>query len=282
MEEAETAELPKWTVTRRETLAVTRLTPMRDDVVLGCATGFLYRYGQDIALVTNWHVLSGTNPVTRINSGIPNHLQFNINITYPDGRLHIRAEDISLSIAGESIWWQHSYDQIQIDIGVIRLNDIISDMESVKDGVAAFPATMVISENDAGPYATYAYPVVASEVFILGFPLGVNSHGAFPIWKRGSIATEPFIDVGGSPIMYVDALTRRGMSGSPILCFNQRLLTIDGKAAGRDDTNTPWLVGVYAGRDGVTQDEADMALGRAWKRHLLDEIFFDRRPGPAS
>jgi hypothetical protein len=38
----------------------------------------------------------------------------------------------------------------------------------------------------------------------------------------------------------------------------------------------PWLVGVYAGRDGVTGEELDMALGRVWHRRLLDEMFYDR------
>jgi hypothetical protein len=225
-------------------------------------------------------MLSGTNPVTRENKGIPNRIKFNINIVYPDGTCHIRGEDIMLSIDDKTIWWEHPMDQIQVDIGVIPLNDVISDMEPIKEYVVAFVATMAVSANDTGPYATFAYPSVASDVFILGFPHGLINQSALPIWKRGSVASEPFFDLHAGPIIYVDALTRAGMSGAPVICFGQDLFTIDGQAVG--PSNVAWLVGVYAGRDGVTKEEADMALGRAWKRHLLDDIFTHRKPGPAS
>lgn len=41
----------------------------------------------------------------------------------------------------------------------------------------------------------------------------------------------------------------------------------------------PWLVGIYAGRCGTSQDELDMALGRCWKATFLDGIFFHQVPG---
>ena len=44
---------------RLESLAVTRLTLFFHDIELGPATGFLYRYGQDVALVSCWHCFSG-------------------------------------------------------------------------------------------------------------------------------------------------------------------------------------------------------------------------------
>jgi hypothetical protein len=66
-------------------------------------------------------------------------------------------------------------------------------------------------------------------VFILGFPKGI-SQGAFPIWKRGSIATEPLYGVttiwakSGAPVILVDALTNDGMSGSPVLYFGSEVV----------------------------------------------------------
>jgi hypothetical protein len=91
---------------------------MRDEKILTPATGFFYRYGEDISLITNWHVLSGTNPITGVSIGIPNHIKFNINVFYPDGRFLIRHEDIPLSIDGNTIWWQHPMEHTQIDIPV--------------------------------------------------------------------------------------------------------------------------------------------------------------------
>lgn len=41
----------------------------------------------------------------------------------------------------------------------------------------------------------------------------------------------------------------------------------------------PLLVGVYAGREGVTADENEMALGRVWHKAFVDEIFYQGIPG---
>jgi hypothetical protein len=132
---------------------------------------------------------------------------------------------------------------------------------------------MVVDFGTERMRATFAYPLVASEVFILGYPLGLTKQGIFPIWKRGSIASEPFFDLMDGPIILVDAVTREGMSGSPVLYFGNALATTEGRDAFGPPSSQPWLVGVYAGREGVTEEEVHMALGRVWKRPLLDEIF---------
>ena len=80
---------------RRESLAVTSIEMMRDDTLLSSATGFLYRYGQDLALVTNWHVFSGVNPITQDVRGTPNRVKFHINVFdqlgRADGKFHASA-----------------------------------------------------------------------------------------------------------------------------------------------------------------------------------------------
>ena len=61
---------------------------------------------------------------------------------------------------------------------------------------------------------------VGSEVFVLGFPRGLRTQSNFPIWKRGTIATEPAIPRDdGAPLILIDAATRKGMSGSPVCVF---------------------------------------------------------------
>lgn len=49
--------------------------------------------------------------------------------------------------------------------------------------------------------------------------------GVFPVWKRGSIASEPLFNINLGPAILVDAVTRRGMSGSPVLYWAVRLQT---------------------------------------------------------
>jgi hypothetical protein len=134
-------------------------------------------------------------------------------------------------------------------------------------------------------FCEHAYPRVAADVFILGYPKGLTSQGVMPVWKRGTIASEPLINLMSNvPAMFVDAVTREGMSGSPVIHFGYEITDARGRPGpaypypGRE----PWLVGVYAGRDGVTGEEIEMALGRVWHKRLLDEIFSHQIPGHAS
>ena len=48
----------------------------------------------------------------------------------------------------------------------------------------------------------------------------------FPIWKKGSIASEPLFGAvaSGAPVILVDALTKEGMSGAPVLYFGSDVL----------------------------------------------------------
>jgi hypothetical protein len=104
---------------------------------------------------------------------------------------------------------------------------------------------------------------------IVGYPRGLNAQGIWPIWKRGTIAAEPHIARhDGLPIYLVDAATREGMSGSPVYLYSfgvaasgTNIAVFAGAAA--------QFIGVYSGRYGA---EADMQLGRVWKRELLDEM----------
>ena len=55
------------------------------------------------------------------------------------------------------------------------------------------------------------------ELFVIGYPSDSGSVLPLPIWKRGTIATEPnLIEVGDSHF-FIDATTRGGMSGSPVV-----------------------------------------------------------------
>jgi hypothetical protein len=94
-------------------------------------------------------------------------------------------------------------------------------------------------------------------------------------------ASEPqgSIQLGGQEydnIIYVDALTKSGMSGSPVVC-----LPSSGKYFYSDDgviveppKDEPLVVGVYAGRDGVTKDEYELSVGRVWKIGSVEQLFF--------
>src|SRR5271166_3805241 len=59
---------------------------------------------------------------------------------------------------------------------------------------------------------------IGNQVFILGYPLGFQHFIETPIWKSGVIASEPNLETPESRNrVVIDATTRQGMSGSPVI-----------------------------------------------------------------
>lgn len=114
------------------------------------------------------------------------------------------------------------------------------------------------------------------DIFVIGYPLGLSSgDGVLPIYKRGSIASEPAVD----PMKFlIDARTYSGMSGSPAVCSHSGVWREPGTDFGESIIGTiKKFVGVYSGRrfGEPGPDEASPAvseIGIVWKRHLIDEI----------
>jgi len=290
---ADQAQKKVWRV-HGSSMCTTKLDLFFHDIPLGSASGFFYRYGQHVVLVTNWHVLSGINPLTGIvrhsSKCRPNRVELHVNIrNQSDGHTFIRPENWSIHSEGQSRWWKRrdysgSPGAPIIDIGVMYLEEHLPDYKEVTEKITALPATAIVNFEDEQPQSLdYGYPEISSEVFILGYPRGLTKQGIIPIWKRATIASEPLIALeGGVPAMLVDSVTREGMSGSPVLYFGPFVTDSNGERikTANDPSSRPagqpWLVGVYAGRDGATGEELDMALGRVWHRRLLDEIIHDR------
>jgi hypothetical protein len=122
-------------------------------------------------------------------------------------------------------------------------------------------------------------PLIGMDAFILGFPKGIAHQQLLPIWKRGSIATEPEIPREDDlPVFLVDTATREGMSGAPVLL---RSFSGYGKADGSSVLGTgPFtrFIGIYSGRFGA-DDELAVQLGRVWHRSVIDELLANGVPG---
>lgn len=123
------------------------------------------------------------------------------------------------------------------------------------------------------PYYPGYAPAVMDDVFVVGYPWGLSGGTkALPLFKRGSIASEPTIEIDGLPKFLIDCRTASGMSGSPVI--GQR----HGVGHNGDVGSFQGFVGVYSGRletNGRLPSEADTAvseIGVVWRRSVIDEI----------
>jgi hypothetical protein len=119
-------------------------------------------------------------------------------LTEPRAIIKIRDEN------NNPLWYTHPIRKRGSDVVAVPLpmagNDPIVNM---------YPINILKSEADLAVR-------IGMDVFILGYPFGSPPPG-FPVWKRGSIASEPDLTRIGTGYMLVDTASRPGMSGAPVI-----------------------------------------------------------------
>lgn len=236
-----------------------------NETFLSNATAFFYVINGKRFFITNWHVVTGKNALTKkclINSGgCPNQIEWPYGSNY---RIPLY-ENLDIN-HGKPLWYHHPTHENLIDVVAIPTDNI-----KVPSSLFNTPIPEELEYTDV-------IPSVGMDIFVLGFPNGIQANG-LPIWKRGTIASEPMVNIDNLPMFYVDSATRSGMSGSPVL-----LVTNGGYA---DSQGRQWLasntkykfLGVYSGRapsdiaETKKEDELFWAqLGRVYKASVLKDI----------
>lgn len=231
-----------------------RLELLSSNRQLAMATGFIIIHKMTPFLITNWHVLSGINPETNQvlsqNGSVPDTIRVH---HHHSSRLGIWiAKTYSLyDNKGNAKWIEHSEGK-SIDVAVLPLVPMDKD-------VIVYSFDLSMADEDA-------IPVPGMPVFIIGFPFGMSTAGVLPIWKTGHIASDPDINYEGKPIFLIDATTRGGMSGAPVIL---RLMggykTKSGKLILSGGVTK--FLGIYSGR---IHEYAE--IGKVWKPHLINDI----------
>jgi hypothetical protein len=108
------------------------------------------------------------------------------------------------------------------------------------------------------------------EVFILGYPFGPEPPG-FPVWKRGSIASEPDLAQLGAKYLLIDTASLPGMSGSPVIRRSWTNHLVDANYTSDDNRIATKFIGVYSGRRKGPQG-SDTQLGMVWPASYITDI----------
>lgn len=231
-----------------------RLVGLAGNVELTTATGFVVEHGGSPYLITNGHVVTACDPRTgeplypqlpgQDSLAVYHHRKGNLGSWLPVVE--------SLHQTDGSPRWVAHPDGLEIDVVALPL-----DVLALPVDLHPFPLQLATVD---------AIPEPAMPVSIIGFPLGHAVAGSLPIWKTGHIASDPAVDFDDKPAFLIDATTRGGMSGSPVvLKTHGGYRRTDGRRPMRDVTK---FLGVYSGR--IHQDSE---IGIVWKPAVIEEIF---------
>ncbi len=233
-----------------------------DDTPLGDGTGFTVLKGDQRYLITNWHIVSGRDPVTRSSiskdAGIPNRLVVWLHV---DGKFgHWNTVQIPLvNDSNNPLWIEREHQASG------HMVDVVALPVPTSAGAAFFDLDLGLKDVDV--LITPSEPVS-----IVGFPHGRSSAGKLAIWKTGHVATDLEIDFEQKPVFLIDATTKPGMSGSPVLARRPGSrptsigLTIGGGTVTR-------FLGIYSGRvSDQPADKDNWNLGMVWKVSAIEDL----------
>jgi len=235
--------------------------------VLSHATCFIHEQSGSHYLISNWHVFAGINPITgksmHKSGHSPTHIRVYFLKTATLEPVPVEFDLGSNEYASKWKWLEHPEGR-SVDIGALPIvlrNDLL------------------MRPIHLGDQDRFCELAVAATVYICGFPVGIGHGATGALWKRGSIASEPFLEFDKLPRFLVDTATREGMSGSPVYLATDFVIAGDLSKIqkGHPDYQRPWhtspifaFVGVYSGRLG--NEEFKAQLGVVWKNGAIGQI----------
>lgn len=248
------------------TIRITATRKYPDGTTTGTAvmTGFFWRTDSGTFLVTNWHNVTGLNPSTNSANGSfsPTHFECECICKSEDAnRTVLKSFTLPLYDMNETPLWKEHPRGRDVDVVLLPIN------REAFDNVVPW----ALNEQD---FEEVWSPRVGDEGFIVGYPEGMSGALATPIWKRGSIASEPGLNFEEKPMFLFDTIGNRGLSGSPVIGRDKGILKVDGSAVGASlsDIIGTWekFIGIYAGR--LSDEGIGSQLGRVWHASVIMEI----------
>jgi hypothetical protein len=224
---------------------------------LSLGTAFLWEKEGKYWLITNWHNLSGRDPNTGKHlspkAAEPNKIRAWLNVKGKLGDKAAKEIDVR-SASGSPLWLVHPSHKNKIDVVALPIQNY-TDVEY-------YPINKLAQMD--------LQALIGMDVFILGYPFGIGP-GGLPIWKRGSMASEPDLAGITQLHLFVDTASRPGMSGSPVI---RRSWTTHTMANGGTIVNGlpgTKFIGVYSGRL-TSNDPLDAQLGLTWPAPLVPQV----------
>lgn len=239
--------------------------------IFSTASSFLYNYKGRIFLITNWHNVTGRNPITgkplsNKHNGVPDIFMTYLRLKDEPGSALKNIipiyEDEHMS---KPRWLVHPDYKERVDVVAIELEK--------SDKFVYSPINSTNFDDDIPPE-------IADECFVIGYPFSEFRYLGIPIWKKASIATEPTVNEDQLPKLLIDTATRPGLSGSPVVFQRIGVHKVGADGNLKDDSiigRIRSFLGIYSGRIGKGEIQAQ--LGIVWKGRVIKEIIEGGRKG---
>ena len=248
------------------------------DTIVGTATGFFWVKDGHPYLVTNYHVISGRNPLT--GNIMSKELYVPRKIAYYGTSIRQEAGDVIFS---RKRWVLAFSDEIDMD-AVLAQAPIVNGNPVDVWAFPLAPNTILLKDPARSGFhqsellscainqntSTITGIKAGDDCFALGYPIQNYAGLMPPIWKRGSIASDTAIGVDGKPAFLVDAATTKSMSGSPIICKSTDIITDIANRRIGHKTNYG-IIGIYGGRL-QRKDLEDTQIGYGWYKTVIDPV----------
>lgn len=244
----------------------------------GRATGFFLKRTEAHAIfLTNWHALTGRNAQkpTQLPHGykVPTHMEimFHARIEGEKGIRLSQKRALTIEInspdGNQPLWLEHPDHNYKADIALIKF-----DMRLI-DNLITFNTL-----QDCDLTNEYKESVM-DDVFVIGYPWGLDGgNRLLPLYKRGSIASEPAIPQHGLPRILIDCRTAQGMSGAPVICVHKGFWSASGKPDDQAIIGSVYkFIGVYSGRlydmSGAHEPSPQATeIGIVWNSLAVEEL----------
>jgi len=258
-------------------LSTTRILLYKGDELVSQGTGFFYLHQasnrQIVYLVTNYHVLTGSSP-TQNKPPIGDKIAFQFHLSEVETGKTRTVSFPLFTKSGKPVWVTSS-SYPEADLAVMPI------VASLYQGCKI---NCVSAEWAAGDIKVRPTTTVA----LVGYPYDFyDEKNALPIWKTGSVASEPEVDFQGKPCFLIDVSAFRGMSGSPVFAISPDGVYEDKEGSIKMGKNLKTFLGIYASmverrkekyleeivhdvREGIVDYES-LELGQVWKANLILE-----------
>ena len=239
-------------------LTTTQLRTFDGPRALTEASGFFYRHGERLFLVTSRHVL-----FEEAIDHHPDRVELTLHVD-PSDMTRVSTLSVLLYDDGLANWRQARDTGGEIDVAALELDT--AAMPDDWEG-RCFTAEHLVQELQEVS--------VGDAALIVGFPLGFHDTlHHLPVVRQAGVASSFGVRFQGQGYFLTDARTHRGSSGAPVV---QRAPGLEGPL--------PWkLLGVHSARmDMSTRDlrvDESLGLNCAWYADILLTLVADRQAEP--